>query len=139
MLKPYFFFIVLLAFSVLTLSGCAMIKDIPKGIVGVSTRELDRRRPDAIKRTYDCKYEDAFDMVLKALEEKGCYVYEKNLTKHLIAIYVSEQDTTPVGIYFNSSGHATEVEVSSPSTSAKELISEKIFSSFESSGIIKVR
>lgn len=139
MVKFYILFIVFLFFGSLIFSGCAGIKEISKGIAGVSTRELDKRRADAIKRTYDCKYEDAFDKVLKVLEEKGCYVYTKDLKKCMIAVYVSEQDTTSVGIYFNASGHATEIEVSSPSTYAKELISSKIFSSFESSGIIKVR
>jgi len=132
-------FIVFLSFSSLFLSGCARIKEISKGIRGVSTRELEKRRVDAIKRTYDCKYEDAYEKVLKVLKEAGCYIYAKDLKTRMIAIYVSEQDTTPVGIYFNSSAHATEIAVSSPSTYAKELISGKIFPSFESSGVIKVR
>jgi hypothetical protein len=46
----------------------------------------------------------------------------------MIAIYVSETDTTPVGLFFKEIDKSnTQVEVSSPSTYAKELISEKVF------------
>jgi len=62
---------------------------------GVSTRELDKRRADAIKRTYDCQYEDSFNKVLEVLNNERCYVYVKDFKKRMIAIYVSEQDTTP--------------------------------------------
>jgi hypothetical protein len=58
----------------------------------------------------------------------GAYIYVKDIKKHMIAIYVSETDTTPVGLFFKEIDKSnTQVEVSSPSTYAKELISEKVF------------
>jgi hypothetical protein len=53
-------------------------------------------------------------------------------SKNLIAIYVSEDDTTPVGIFFKVLDNTrTQVSVSSPSKFAQELISGKIFPGLE--------
>jgi len=46
----------------------------------------------------------------------------------LIAIYVSSEDTTCVGIFFTEiDANNTQVEVSSPSTSAKGDIATQLF------------
>ena len=47
----------------------------------------------------------------------------------MIAVYFSESDTTPIGIFFKEIGaNTTQMEVSSPSSYAKELIAERLFS-----------
>jgi hypothetical protein len=48
----------------------------------------------------------------------------------MIAIYLSEEDTTPVGIFLKEvDAFNTQVEVSSPSKFAKETVSNRIFAS----------
>jgi hypothetical protein len=43
----------------------------------------------------------------------------------MIAVYVSESDTTPVGVFFKGVDNSnTEISVSSPSLYAKELIAK---------------
>ena len=61
-----------------------------------------------------------------------CYVYANDPRKDLIAIYVSEEDTTPVGIFLKSiDANTTLIEISSPSTYAKETITKIVFSAFD--------
>ncbi|MDD5730965.1 MAG: hypothetical protein PHN57_07565, partial [Candidatus Omnitrophica bacterium] len=49
-----------------------------------------------------------------------------------ILFYVANHDTTPVGLFFDEiEKNRTTVEVSSPSSYAKELISNKIFAGLE--------
>ena len=121
------FVICALSFAILT-SGCASIKEALKGFAGVSTKELEAGRKSAIVKTFDCDYFTAFTKILDALKEMSAYIYTQDIKKHMIAIYVSQKDTTPVGIFFKEiSAATTQVEVSSPSTFAKELISGKLF------------
>jgi len=121
------FVICALSFAILT-SGCASIKEALKGVAGVSTKELEAGRKSAIIKTFDYDYFTAFTKTLDALKEMSAYIYTQNIKKHMIAIYVSEQDTTPVGIFFKElSATSTQVEVSSPSTYSKEAISQKLF------------
>ena len=58
----------------------------------------------------------------------GSYIYTDDPKKNMLAIYVSEADTTPVGIFLKEMDASnTQIEISSPSTYAKELIAEKLF------------
>jgi hypothetical protein len=60
------------------------------------------------------------------------YVYARDAATHLTAVYVSETDTTPVGIFLEPVDTATtRVLVSSPSSSARDLISGKLFSALD--------
>jgi hypothetical protein len=55
----------------------------------------------------------------------------------MLALYVSEEDTTPVGVFLTERGKfRTLVEVSSPSTYGKEKIAQTIFDSL-TTGITK--
>lgn len=122
---------------ILTLSGCSPLKkitkktadvsgEIVKGIAGISTKVLEDGRKEAIARTFDQDYNKCYGRVEAALRNIGSYVYARD-KKKFIAIYVSQTDTTPVGVFFKEIDSAhTQVEVSSPSTYAKELITNRI-------------
>lgn len=114
---------------IVNLAGCAMVIEGAKGIAGVSTKSLEEKRKEAIVRTFDCDCDSCFDKTRKILKNIGAYIYALDKKKQMIAVYVSEEDTTPVGIFFKALDKAkTQVEVSSPSTYGKEFISSKLFS-----------
>jgi hypothetical protein len=109
------------------LSGCATMKECAKGLAGVSTKILEDQRSNAIKKQYSLKYSDCYAKSRKALLAAGAYIYSEDTRKRLIAAYLSETDTTPVGVFFEQAdADNTRVEVSSPSIYAKELIAEKL-------------
>jgi len=113
---------------IMTLTGCSTVKEGMRGVAGISTRSLEEARKDAITKSFDYDYLTAYNKVLEALKEIQAYVYAKDTGKRMIAIYVSEQDTTPVGIFFKETDTGkTQIEVSSASTYARELISSKLF------------
>lgn len=112
----------------LCLSGCASLTEKAKGFAGVSTKALEESRKDAVKETLPYDYLTTYGKVKSILKDKGSYIYNEDPSKNMIAIYVSELDTTPVGIFFTViDANNTQVEVSSPSTSAKEIMSARIF------------
>ena len=112
----------------ISLVGCAGMKECAKGIAGTSTKILEEERPNAITKVVRQDYFACYNNILRTLKDIGAYVYDQDLKKDMIAFYVSEEDTTPVGIFFKHlDANNTQVEVISPSTSAKELIAEKIF------------
>jgi len=116
------------------LLGCATIKDLPKGIAGVSTRVLEDSRKDALKKSFALGYDDCYAKVKDILDQGATpsYIYAQGPSKKMIAIYLSETDTTPVGIFFTEeSATSTLIEVSSPSIYAKEEIAKKIFSGID--------
>lgn len=124
--------VLIFAFCIFSLIGCATVEDGARGILGVSTNAVEQNRKEAIKKAFNYDYNTCYTETLKALKGMGAYIYAKNTKKQMVAIYVSETDTTEVGIFFKKIGPAnTEVEVSSRSTYAKEFISEKIFSFLE--------
>ncbi len=129
-MKIKFSTIILLA---MVLSGCATIKDVPKGVAGISTKVLEDKRSSAITKNFNCDYNTGHAKIKEILIRTGSYIYSDNKQKRMIAIYVSETDTTPVGIFFNENGQTLDIQVSSPSTYAKEYISSKIFASLEKS------
>jgi hypothetical protein len=111
------------------MSGCATVKECARGIAGISTRELEEERINALKKTFNCDLNTCYNTVEDTLKRIKAYVYTKDKAKNMLAIYVSEEDTTPVGIFFSSPDPLnTQVEISSPSSYAKELIANKIFS-----------
>ncbi len=123
---------VFLCCSVIGLLGCETIEEGAKGVIGISTRALEKARKDAIVKTFNYDYATCYAMTQEALKHMHAYIYAHNMKKHMIAVYVSEEDTTPVGIFFQEIDKAnTQVEVSSLSTYAKEFISEKFFSVLE--------
>jgi len=130
-----------------TLGGCATIKETAKCVVGVSTKVLEDGRKDAIKKTFNCDHNNCYNKTLEKLKQIGTYIYAEDRKKQMIAVYLHKADetkttvtktgftitdTTPVGIFFKEiDAKNTQIEVSSPSTYAKEFISTKIFSALE--------
>ena len=120
--------IVLLFYCSIVLLGCATIKEAAKGFMGISTQSLEKARKDAIIKTFNYDYFACYTKTMDVLKSMQAYIYTQSIKKHMIAIYVSEEDTTPVGLFFKEIDAAnTQVEVSSLSTYAKEFISGKVF------------
>lgn len=121
-------FIICIFSSILFMSGCAQIKETTRGIIGISTNQIDQARVSAIAGIFPYDYKTCYEKTTKALKRMNTYTYTIDKRKKLIAIFVSESDTTPVGIFFTEVDAAnTKIEVSSPSSYAKELISGKLF------------
>jgi len=124
----------LLGFILLALhfSGCATMKEGAKGILGISTKQIEDARDKAASKSFKMDLKTCEDKVVKALERGNAYIYAKDPEKKLIAVYISYTDTTPVGIFFKViDAENTQVEVSSPSTYGKEIIAKKVFSALE--------
>ncbi len=118
--------------SLILINGCASIKEAAKGIAGVSTKALEDNRASAITKVFHYDYFICYTKTLDILKHIGTYIYAQDIKKHMIAVYVSEQETTPVGVFFKEIDKTnTRVEVSSPSTYAKEFISLKLFPALE--------
>lgn len=116
----------------INLFGCTTIKEVTKGIVGVSTKAAEDSRKDALKKTFNYDYNTCYKRVKEILIEKEAYIYMQDLRKHMLAVYVTKEDTTPVGIFFKEiDTQNTQIEVSSPSTFAKEFIGERLFLALE--------
>ena len=116
---------------IMVLSGCATVKEMGKGFLGVSTQVLDQKRKDALKKSFALGYNDCYVKVKDILnsKEKESYIYAEDPQQKMIAIYFSSTDTTPVGIFFTEEkGLNTLIEISSPSIYAKEEIANRIFS-----------
>jgi len=125
------FVIFIFSFMIL-INGCATIKEGAKKVLGVSTKTLEEGRKNAVSKTFNCDYNSCYNKTREILKDIEAYIYARDTKKQMIAIYVSEQDTTPVGIFFKETdAKKTQVEISSPSSYAKELISTKLFSALE--------
>lgn len=116
------------------LFGCATVKEMGKGFVGVSTKVLESKRKDSLKKSFALDYNSCYAKVKELLKGKETqtgnrpYIYEEDLNKKMIAFYLSQTDTTPVGVFFiEEAKNKTLIEVSSPSIYAKELIAKNIF------------
>ena len=71
-------------------------------------------------------------MVDAALKQAEVYVYHRDESKKMIAFYMTQADTTPVGVFFVPLDESsTSVEVASPSRYSKEFISGRISSYFD--------
>lgn len=121
-----------LLFLIANFSGCATVKEGAKGILGISTKQIEDARDKATSKKFSMDLKTCEGKVIKALERGKAYIYAKDPEKKLIAVYISYTDTTPVGIFFKViDAENTLVEVSSPSTYGKEIIAKKIFSALE--------
>ncbi|MBN2830781.1 MAG: hypothetical protein JXL82_00665 [Candidatus Omnitrophica bacterium] len=111
-----------------SLTGCSGISEVVRGVAGVSTKVLEDKRKDAVVGDFSSDFDTARSKIKAALKENGSYIYREDLSSNLIAVYVSEKDTTPVGIFLTALDiDNTRVEVSSPSTYGKEVIAKVIF------------
>ncbi len=119
------FVICYLSFVIL-ISGCATFTEGAKGIAGISTKALEENMQHALKQTFNYDYNACYNKAKGILMYMEAYIYAQK--GDLIAIYVTEEDTTPVGIFFKEiDANSTQIEVTSASTSAKEYISKRLF------------
>jgi len=120
----------------LAIAGCAAVKDAAiegaKGVAGISTKALEESRKNAIKKTFNYSADICYNESKRILKNMSCYIYAQEPQKRMLAVYVSETDTTPVGVFFKviDDTHA-QVEVSSPSVFGKEFVSKKLFVGLE--------
>ena len=125
--------IVLLSYCAAGLLGCASLKERvkegAKQFLAISTKEIENVRDEAIVRIVDCDYSSCYERVQQRLAAIGSYIYARE--KDLIAVYISETDTTPAGIFFKEiDGQKTELAIASPAKDTKEYLAENIFSAF---------
>lgn len=120
--------------AVNSLAGCAKMKEGIRSITATSTREVENSRNKSIKKVFECDYFTCYSKTRDALKHIGSYVYAEDKKQDLIAIYVSQKDTTPVGLFFKEIDSAhTQIEISSPSSFARDSIAEKIFANLAAS------
>lgn len=128
--------IIFLAILTLLLSGCARVMDAAiegaKGVAGISTEALEENRKNAIKKNFNYNSDICYNESKRILKNTGCYIYAQDPKKKMIAVYVSETDTTMVGVFFKViDDFNTQVEVSSRSTFGKEFVSKRLFAGLE--------
>ena len=112
--------------------GCASFKETAKGVAGVSTKVLEEGRADAIKRSFPYDFNTCHDKAIEFLNKRGSYIYARDEAKKMLAFYFSQEDTSPVGLFFDAIDEKiTQIEVASPSTYAKESIAEILFKALE--------
>lgn len=110
------------------LCGCAHLKEGARGVWGRSTKILEEKKAEGASERLPGTQQDLFAQAEKTLLKMGCYVYTTDAQKQLIAVYVSETDTTPVGVFVEAAGGAeAAVTVSSASRDAKEYIAKRLF------------
>ena len=124
--------LVISSWLIVMLAGCATVTEGTKGFLGISTKELEKQRKNAIAKTFTYDYFTCFTKTSDILKSINAYIYKKDIKDKMIAIYVSSEDTTPVGIFFKEiSASSTQIEVSSSSSPAKELIAKRVFLALE--------
>ncbi|MFA4989836.1 MAG: hypothetical protein WC576_03600 [Candidatus Omnitrophota bacterium] len=125
-------------FLAVLVSGCVGPKEACKGFLGISTKVLEDGRQNALKKEFSCDLITCHNAVRSILKKNKSYIYADNLEKDMLAIYISEEDTTPVGIFLTGTGKdRTLVEITSPSTYGKELIAKIIFTGLAASLTVK--
>lgn len=112
--------------------GCSSLVNLPRRISGLSTVELERQRPEAMVMIFNLDYPACFAKTQDILKQIGAYIYAKDNKKQMIAIYLTTEDTTPVGLFFKEvEAGKTQLEVSSLSTYGKEIIAKRVFTMLE--------
>jgi hypothetical protein len=127
MLRRYWV-IALWGYSVIGLLGCATVAEVGKGVAGLSTKVLEDARPAALVKSFNYDYPVTYQKAKEFLKAMGCYIYADLPKKNLIAVYLSSEDTTVAGVFFQPKNiDTTQIEVVSASTSVKEYISRRLF------------
>ncbi len=111
-------------------AGCAFVTEVGKTLWGSSTREMEKRRVDAITRTYHKGYWDCMEAVLKVIEENHYLIFQKDEVRgHVVVMGIPGYiNTTEVGIFFvEISDNEVRIELSSLSTNAKRAVAKALF------------
>lgn len=110
------------------LSGCATSTELLKELVGVSTKELDEGRKDALVKVFAYDYDTCYkktEAIVKAMPKVSVYAQDEEM----IAFYYIDPNTTPVGVFFKKIDPShTQVEISSQNPDAKEWVAKNVFS-----------
>lgn len=113
------------------LAGCAAVVDAPGSLLGVSTRDLELRRSQAVYKTLSCSPEDAFDAVEAVAAANKYLVFRKDRTAlYLILMHIPRAvDTTEVGVFLVplEEGQSTRLEVASRSSFARREVAQVLF------------
>jgi len=128
-MRRIFLISLLLGYCVITLAGCAGLKQGIRGFLGISTKEIENSRDQAIVKIVDYDYSSCYKMVEVRLAEIESYIYTRR--RDLIAVYISPTDTTPAGVFFREiDNQKTELAIASPASDTKEYLADKIFPLF---------
>jgi len=123
-----------MVFGIFVFSGCVSPKEAWRGFAGISTKVLEEGRGKALAKEFAYDQPVCYDKVIGILEDMRAYVYAKDKNRSFIAVYVTRTDTTPVGLFFTAGpAGRTKIEVSSPSTFARESFSAKLFGALDKS------
>jgi len=137
MIRPKLLFVVLFTFCFIHLYGCSSLREGVRGFAGVSTKVLEDNRENGLKITFKHDYNSCYKKIRDVLALNKCYIYANDPKKDMIALYVSEEDTTPVGVFLKAiDANSTLIEISSPSTYAKETIAKVVFSAFDKEPLV---
>jgi len=106
--------------------NCETSKELFKGFLGFSTKEVEEYRKDATIKILNCGYDACYALIEGKLKEAFIPVYSRS--RELIAVYYVDLNTTPVGIFFKAiDANHTQVEVSSPSPGARNAVFDALF------------
>ena len=123
-MKKYSVFLLCLSL----LCGCVSIREMCRGVAGTSTKILEEGRAAAFTKEVNYDYAKCYTLAKDILTRMNVYFYAEDTKKGMLAFYVSQEDTTPVGVFLvQLDPNRTRIEVSSPSTAAKEMVSKKLF------------
>ncbi len=114
----------------LALAGCAFVGEAGRTLWGSSIREMEKRRVDAITRTYHKGYWECMEAVLKVIEEDHYLIFQKDEVRgHVVVMGIPGYiNTTEVGIFFvEISDNEVRIELSSLSTNAKRAVAKALF------------
>lgn len=119
-----------LIFTSILLSGCAAPQETFKGFIGISTKEVEEYRTQAVVKVLDFGYDACYAKAEKALKTmENVSIYAKS--KELIAVYYVNLNTTPVGVFFKAiDPNRTQVEISSAAEEAREAVAKELFLKF---------
>ncbi len=115
---------------VLLLSGCALIKDTPRTIIGYSFRDLESRREGALYQTYEGSLVDCYHAILMIAKEQKYTIYYQNLEKALVVLMdvPGAVNTTEVGLFLEVLENGrVKVEIASRSSFAKKTVANAFF------------
>ena len=111
-----------------TISGCATPLEMAKCFIGVSTKEIQDYRKDALVKVFDYDYNTCYtkvENVVKVMPQVDIYAKSKNM----IAINYKYLNIDAVGLFFTAvDAEHTKVEISSASPDAKKWVAENVFS-----------
>lgn len=121
-------FLILCVFF-LSCFGCARLTEVSKACWGSSTKALEEKRVDAVKKTFQCRFDECFAAVLKIANKRKLTVFAKDKAKELIVVMTVPGciDTTEVGIFFSDLETQTRVEIVSLSPKAQQVTADIVF------------